>query len=136
MVSITILALGADSFIARAASMPLVLGMRMSIRTTSKELTSPGHRLGAITGLAHQLDVGLVGQDHLQPAPEERVIIGDQHANEVGRGLLAGPLAVGSTGTLAHAVSSHLRPLARLPAATARRRSIDMALMSTDSAEP
>src|SRR5579875_895935 len=35
MVSMTIFALGAASFMARAASMPLVFGMRMSIRTTS-----------------------------------------------------------------------------------------------------
>ena len=130
MVSITILALGAASFIARAASMPLVFGIRMSIRTTfRKGRTRLRHRLGTVAGLADQLDVGLGAEDHLQPAPEERVIIGDQHTNRVGS-FPADPFVAGGTGTLAHAVSSHLRsprpqdrpgPPGRVPDTAARR---------------
>ena len=51
MVSITILALGAASFIARAASMPLVFGMRMSIRTTSGR-DSPARATASAPSLA------------------------------------------------------------------------------------
>ena len=51
MVRITILALGADSFIARAASMPLVFGMRMSMRTTSGR-NSPARATASAPSLA------------------------------------------------------------------------------------
>jgi hypothetical protein len=51
MVSMTILALGAPSFIARAASIPLVFGMRMSIRTTSGR-DSPARTTASAPSLA------------------------------------------------------------------------------------
>ena len=51
MVSMTIRALGAASFMARAASMPLVLGMRMSISTTSGR-TSPARATASAPSLA------------------------------------------------------------------------------------
>src|ERR1019366_3297012 len=81
------------------------------------------HRLGAVTGLAHQLDVRLSVQDHLQAPAKQRVIIDDQGADGFGmprtfRSRSAGP------GTAVHEPSSPCCLTGRLrrapPAATAR----------------
>jgi len=41
-------------------------------------------RLGSVAGLANQLDVVLFVQDHLQAAPEQRMIVNDHRANRLG----------------------------------------------------
>ena len=51
IVSMTIFELGATSFIARHASMPLLLGIRMSIRTTSGS-DSPAFSTASVPSLA------------------------------------------------------------------------------------
>jgi hypothetical protein len=51
MVSMTIFALGDTSFIARQASIPLLLGIRMSIRTTSGS-ASPAFSTASAPSLA------------------------------------------------------------------------------------
>ena len=44
-----------------------------------QRLAGHGHRLGPVARLPDQIDVVLFLQDHLQAAPEQRMIIGDQH---------------------------------------------------------
>jgi hypothetical protein len=63
----TILALGATSFIARQRFASLL------------------DSLGSVAGLADQLNVFLFVQDHLQAAAEQRVIVNDHRANRLGK---------------------------------------------------
>jgi uncharacterized protein YcaQ len=57
-----------------------------------QRLARHGDRLGAVAGLADQVDVVLVGQDHLQAAPEQRMIVGDQDPDRLGATAGVGPL--------------------------------------------
>ena len=41
--------------------------------------------LGAVGGLTHELDVGFLLQHHLQPAPEQRMVVDDHHAKASAR---------------------------------------------------
>ena len=75
-----ILADGTASLIARQASMPERLGIRMSSSTTSGAAVAA--RLvpsSAVAGLAHDLDAGLGGEQHRQPATEQLLVVDDQH---------------------------------------------------------
>ena len=81
----TILALGTTSLIAVQASMPLRRGIRTSISTMSgSSVDGQLDRLGAVAGLADDLDVGLLAEDHLQPTAEQRVVVDDEHADRLG----------------------------------------------------
>ena len=40
-------------------------------------------RLGAVAGLADDLDVGLLPEHHLQAAAEQRVVVDDEHADRL-----------------------------------------------------
>ena len=81
IVSMTIFALGTSSLSARHASMPLLRGMRISMRITSGR-DSPAllHGLFAVARLTHELDVGLGIEDHFQASPKERMVVDDQRA--------------------------------------------------------
>ena len=63
------------------ASIPDRRGIRTSIRTTSG-ISSVGllDRLLAVGGLAHQIQVRLAAEDHLEAAPEQRVVVDDHDA--------------------------------------------------------
>ena len=62
----------------RVASMPSTPGMRTSISTTSgDEASTSRDRLGAVLGLADDLDVVAGVEDHAEPRPHQRLIVGD-----------------------------------------------------------
>src|SRR5437763_4698277 len=42
------------------------------------EAPGPLHGLGAVAGLPHHLDVGLAGEDHLEPTAEQGVVVNDE----------------------------------------------------------
>ena len=66
----------------RAASMPVDRGMRTSMTTTSGcHLLRPVDRLDPVGGLAHDFDVGLLGEHEVQAAPEQRVVVDDDDAD-------------------------------------------------------
>ena len=66
--------------------------MRMSIRTTSGSKRPHGlDRLQAVLGLAHDLDVRLRLEDHLEARPHERLVVDDQDANAHAPGRLSLP---------------------------------------------
>jgi uncharacterized protein YcaQ len=46
-------------------------------------LAGHGHRLGAVARLPDQVDVVLFGENHLQAAPEQRVIVRNQHPDGI-----------------------------------------------------
>jgi hypothetical protein len=48
-----------------------------------QRLASHGDRLGTVAGLPDQVDVVLLIQDHLQTAPEQGMIVGDQHPDRL-----------------------------------------------------
>ena len=74
----------------RVASSPSRFGIRMSIRTTSgAKLTHGLDRLQAVLGLADDLDVRLRLEDHLEPRPDQRLIVDDQDANAHAPGRLS-----------------------------------------------
>jgi len=52
-----------------------------------------GDRLGPVAGLPDQIDVVLLIQDHLQAAPEQGMIVGDQHPDRLGASPRVRPLA-------------------------------------------
>jgi hypothetical protein len=47
----------------------------------------PAHRVGAVDGFPDDLDVGLGVEDHAEPAPHQRLVVGDQHADRARGGL-------------------------------------------------
>ena len=66
----------------RAASMPVDRGMRTSMSDdVRRQLLRPVDRLDPVGGLAHDLDVGLLGEHQLQAAPEQRVVVDDHDAD-------------------------------------------------------
>ena len=60
-------------------------------------LLRPLDGLGAVGGLADELDVGFLLQHHLEPAPEQRVIVDHHHPELLGRlvRILASPVPLG-----------------------------------------
>ncbi len=78
--------------ISLAASMPSrwnVGGMRMSLTTTCGWCSSGGgEQLGVVGGLAHDLDVGLPGQQGAHAGAHDEVVIGQDHGDHaVGHGV-------------------------------------------------
>ena len=63
-------------------------GMRTSIRT-SVGRAAVGERdgLDAVRGLADDLDVGLGFEDRAQPAADDRLVVGEEHADGRHRGV-------------------------------------------------
>ena len=66
------------------------------------EVVGHRHRLGAVGGLADDVEVVLGVEDHLEPGAHERLVVGDQDAN----GHLGGLLRHGREGSRAHACSA------------------------------
>ena len=63
--------------------MPVLLGILMSISTTSGSDSPAFGGLRAVTRLPDELEVVFLGENHLKPTPEQRMIIDDQHADGV-----------------------------------------------------
>ena len=84
-----ILAAGTASLISWQASIPERLGILMSSSTTSGAvLVGQRDALDAVTGLAHDLDAVLDGEQHGEAAAEELLVVDDQHPGRLGRGRL------------------------------------------------
>src|SRR5674536_363250 len=66
IVSMMIRALGTASLIAVQASMPPRRGIRTSMHDVGQGVGGLAYRLGAVTGLADDLDVRLLLEHHLQ----------------------------------------------------------------------
>ena len=70
----------------RVASSPSTFGMRTSIRITSGSSSAARlERLGAVGGLADDLDVLLGLEDHPEPRADERLVVDDEHADHRAR---------------------------------------------------
>ena len=107
-----ILTLGTASLIAVHASMPPRLGIRTSIRTMSGVVSTVFCTASAPSlGLADDVDVGLLLEHHLQPAPEQRVVVDDENAD----GLTAGyGRWLSTVGRLGHEISMSSQAGSRL----------------------
>jgi hypothetical protein len=49
--------------------------------TSGRRLSGAGDRLGAVAGLADDLDVGLGAQDHAKARAHEPLVVGEQDAD-------------------------------------------------------
>ena len=92
-----ILADGTASLIARQASMPERLGIRMSSSTTSGARAGRERgALDAVAGLADDLDARLDAEQHGQAAPEQLLVVDHEHPDGLGL------VSVASCGHRAH----------------------------------
>ena len=75
-------AYGAASLMATHASMPVSLGIRTSMSTTSGVVAAASDGGGeAVGGLAHDLDVVLDVEQHGETAAEQLLVVDDEHAD-------------------------------------------------------
>jgi hypothetical protein len=65
------------------ASTPPIPGIRRSIRITSTSTGGEADGLGAVTGFADDLEVGVIGEHAAQPVAHDGVVVDDQQPDGV-----------------------------------------------------